>query len=109
MPFKATKVNGSERTIRVTGSKTTHQEIVDALCIARGSKYVVYCRDPAEAAAKEEKASLDGDDVGEMLLSIRALLASGSGVADGVPASRLDNGLFDFLPESTETTFGRLY
>ena len=108
VPFQSTKENGSERTIRITGCETTFQGIIEALNVAKGVKYKIYYRDPAEAAAKEEKARLDGDTLGEMMWSIRPLLASGFGVADGTPGSRLDNELFDFIPESIEATFARM-
>lgn len=112
LPFHATNPtsSGSERTIRVTGTKTTHQGIVDALSAARGTKYTVQYRSLLEAAANEEEARMNGDEVGEMSWSIRPLLASGFGVADGGALnSTLDNELFDFTPESMEMTFARIY
>ena len=72
-------------------------------------KYTIQYRDPSEAAAKEENARLKGDEVAEMMWSIRPLLASGFGVADGVLNPTLNNELFDFTPESMEMTFKRIY
>ena len=93
----------------MTGTKTTHQGIVNALGLATGVQYKTHYKDPIEAAQKEEKARDDGDTLEEMMWSIRPLLASGHGVADGEPGSALDNHLFDFAPESMEATFKRVY
>ena len=94
---------------RVTGATTTFQGLVDTLGAAKGVKYSVHYRDPAEAAAEEERARLNGDALGELMWSIRPLIASGYGVADGAPESMLDIAQFDFEPESVEKTFKRLY
>lgn len=72
-------------------------------------KYTVQYRNPLEASETEEKARLNGDELGEMSWSIRPLLASGFGVADGALNSSLNNELFDFTPESMEMTFKRIY
>ncbi len=92
----------------MTGTKTTHQEIVDALGSAKGIKYQVQYRDPAEAAENEEQARENGETSLEMQWSIRPLLASGYGVADGETGSNLDNHLFDFEPDSMDATFKRI-
>lgn len=55
-----------------------------------------------EAVAKEKQAKQIGDELGEVMWSIRPLVASGFGVADGAPGSKLDNGLFDFVLETME-------
>lgn len=108
IPFKATTASGSERTIRVQGAKTTIQALVDALGAARGVRYETSYLPAEEAAVKEEEARLAGDEVPEMMWSIRPLIASGFGVADGNGA-KLDNDLFDFTPETLEETFKRVY
>jgi hypothetical protein len=72
-------------------------------------KYIVQYRSPLEAAVKEENARLNGDELGEMSWSIRPLLASGFGVADGALNSSLNNELFHFTPESMDMTFKRIY
>jgi hypothetical protein len=43
-----------------------------------------------------------------MMWSIRPLIGSGFGIADG-DGAKLDNDLFDFLPETLEETFKRVY
>ena len=108
LPFQATAASGSERTIRVGGTSTTFQNLVDSLGIARGVKYKTQYLPPAEAAVKEEQARLVGDEHAEMMWSIKPLIASGFGVADGAGA-KLDNGLFDFTPETMNETFKRMY
>jgi hypothetical protein len=110
IPFQPTKASGStsERTLRVQGSTCTFQGLVDALGAARGVKYETQYLDPAEAKEKEEQARLAGDEEVEMQCSIRPLIASGFGVADG-EGKGLDNALFDFRPETVEETFKRVY
>jgi hypothetical protein len=110
IPFQPTKASGSanERTLRVQGSTCTFQGLVDALGAASGVKYETKYLDPAEAKEKEEQARLDGDEGAEMQWSIRPLIASGFGVADG-EGQGLDNALFDFRPETVEETFKRVY
>ena len=63
--------------------------------------------DSTETAENQERARLPGDKLGEMMWSLKLLVASGYGVADG--AGKLDNGLFDFRPKITEETFQRFY
>jgi hypothetical protein len=82
--------------------------LVDALGAARGVEYETQYLDPAEAAVEEEKARLAGNEEAEMMWSIRPLVASGFGIADG-DRKELDNALFDFKPETMEETFKRLY
>jgi hypothetical protein len=82
--------------------------LVDALGTAKGVKYKVHYLPPAEAAVNEEQARLAGNELSEMMWSIRPLVASGFGVADGA-GSMLDNGLFDFTPETIDETFRRVY
>jgi hypothetical protein len=64
--------------------------------------------DPAEAKEREEQARVEGDEEAEIMWSIRPLIASGFGVADG-EGRELDNGLFDFRAETMEETFKRVY
>jgi hypothetical protein len=82
--------------------------LVDSLGTAKGVKYKVQYLPPSEAAAKEEEARQSGNELREMMWSIRPLVASGYGVADGIGTS-LDNGLFDFTPETMDETFKRVY
>jgi NmrA-like family len=108
IPFKSTNpTNPSERTIRVCGSSQPFSTLVDALSKASGHEYKVAYLDPAGAAEKQEQARLAGDELGEMMWSIRPLVASGYGVADG--NGELDNRLFDWRPETVEETFQRVY
>ena len=101
------EVEGSERTLRVQGWTGSLKQLVEALETARGAKYSVSFIDPAEAKAKQERARVAGDEVREMMHSIRPLLGSGYGVADG--AGELDNHRFDFKPEQPVETFRRLF
>jgi hypothetical protein len=57
----------------------------------------------------ENQKRMAGDENGEILWSIRPLVASGFGVADGFPESKLDNQSFDIVPETIKGTFGRLF
>jgi hypothetical protein len=108
LPFKPTNpTNSSERTLRVCGSSQPFAALVAALSQARGRDYKVTYLDPAGAAEKQEQARLADDELGEVMWSIRPLAASGYGVADGT--GELDNGLFDFRPETVEETFQRVY
>jgi hypothetical protein len=109
LPFKTTDPSGAERTIRVQATKTTFQELVNALGAAKGVKYTTHYLPPEEAVTKEKQAKREGDELGEVMWSIRPLVASGFGVADGAPGSKLDNGLFDFVPETMEETLERLF
>jgi hypothetical protein len=81
---------------------------VNALETAKGVKYETRYLDPKETDVKQEEARLAGDEVAEMMWSIRPLVASGFGVAVGHGA-RLNNPLFDFTPETLEETFMRIY
>lgn len=110
IPFQPTKTSGpaNERALRVQGSACTFQSLVDALGAARGVKYETKYLDPAEAKEKEEQARLAGDEGAEVQWSIRPLIASGFGAADG-EGKGLDNALFDFRRETVEETFKRVY
>lgn len=108
LPFTPTGVSGSERTIRVTGTSTTFQGLVDSLGEAKNTTYEVDYLPVEEASRMEEQARLDGNDLSEMMWSIKPLVASGFGVADG-NGSRLDNDLFDFTPETITETFSRMF
>jgi len=57
---------------------------------------------------RQDQARLRGDEQQEMMLAIRPLVASGYAVADG-DGTELDNGLFDFRPETLTETFERVY
>jgi hypothetical protein len=108
VPFQPTSGLTGGRTLRVQGSTCAFQGLVDALGAARGVKYETQYLDPEEAKKKEEQARLAGDEGAEMQWSIRPLIASGFGVADG-EGKELDNALFDFTPESVDETFKRVY
>jgi hypothetical protein len=99
--------SGPGRTIRVQGWKGPLQDLIAALEDARGRKYNVSYPDPAEAASKQEEARIAGDDRTEMMYSIKVLLASGFGVADGTGS--LDNASFDVQPEYPVDTFRRVF
>lgn len=108
--FEGTNPNvPGERTIRVQGDTLSFQSLVDKLGKARGVQYKVTYGNPEVPRGKQEEARLDSDEVGEMTWSIRQLLASGHGVADGAEGSKLDNDLFSFKPETAEETFKRVY
>jgi hypothetical protein len=100
---------GSGRTLRVQGWTGKLEQLIEELEKARGSgqKYQISWLDVAEANQKEEQARTVGDDSSEMVYSIKTLLASGHGVADGV--GPLDNHLFDFQPETPRQTFERMF
>ena len=98
---------GQGRTIRVQGWTGTLDRLVEALQDARGVKYEITYLDTAVAIAKQEEARLAGHDVQEMICSIKSLLASGYGVADGT--GELDNHLFDVKPEQPVGTFERIF
>ena len=82
---------------------------MNALGAAKGVKYDVKYLPPSEAAIKEEKARIEGDEASEMMWSIRPLIASGFGIADGAQGSKLNNDTFDFKPETMDETFRRVY
>jgi hypothetical protein len=98
---------GTERTLRVQGWSGPLTKLVQALETARGCSYRVNYTDAEVARHKEEACRTRGDDVGEMMFSIKPLLASGFGIADGV--GPLDNHRFDFEPEQPETVFRRVF
>jgi hypothetical protein len=71
----------------------------------QGSKYKCTYLDPAEAAAKQDEARKSGDEVAELMWSVKPLAASGNGIVPG----ELDNDTFSFRPESVKETFKRVY
>lgn len=98
------------RVLRVQGGSKPYQELVADLEAVRGIQYYVEYRDPAEARELEEKARQEGDEAGEMHWSIRTLPASGFGVADGEEnKAKLNNDLFEFVPETQRETFQRVW
>ncbi|KAK4501736.1 hypothetical protein PRZ48_007545 [Zasmidium cellare] len=110
IPFKADdNAFPNRRTLRVQGGSKPYGELVADLEAARGIKYTVEYRDPAEALQLQEKARQGGDEAGEMFWSIRTLPASGYGVADGVEKGKLDNRLFNFTPETQTETLMRFW
>jgi hypothetical protein len=102
LPFE-----GSERTLRVQGWTGPLEQLIAALEEARGRKYEVEFVDVAEVLAKQEEARRAGDGLQEMMYSIKPLLASGYGVADGTGS--VDNNLFKFEPEQPVETFRRVF
>ncbi|KAF2121038.1 hypothetical protein BDV96DRAFT_641674 [Lophiotrema nucula] len=98
---------GSGRTIRVQGWTGTVKELIAILELARGKPYRVTYLDNEEAVAQQEDARMAGNDLQEMMASIRGLLASGYGVADGIGPT--DNHLFDASPEQPLQTFQRVF
>ncbi len=98
---------GSGRTLRVQGWTGKIENLIGELEQARGVKYQVTWVDVKEAQELEEQARVQEDDWPEMQYSIKPLLASGYGVADGV--GKLENDLFDFRPEAPKVTFKRAF
>ncbi|KAF3070102.1 hypothetical protein Trihar35433_4056 [Trichoderma harzianum] len=94
-----------KREIRVTGERTTWQKFIDDLGEVQGAKYKCTYLDPAEAAAKQDEARKNGDEVAELMWSVKPLAASGNGIVPG----ELDNDKFSFRPESVKETFKRVY
>lgn len=94
-----------KREIRVTGERTTWQKFIDDLGEVQGAKYKCTYLDPAEAAAKQDEARKSGDEVAELIWSVKPLAASGNGIVPG----QLDNDKFSFRPESVKETFKRVY
>lgn len=99
--------HGQGRTLRVQGWTGKLEELIAALESARNVSYRISWVNVEEAREKEEQARIAGDDATEMAYSIKTLLASGYGVADGV--GELDNHLFDFRPETPRETFERVF
>jgi hypothetical protein len=93
--------------LRVQGWSGPLKELVKALENARSRTYQVRYINAGQAREREEQSRLVGDDLGEMMSSIKPLLASGYGVADGVGA--LNNDLFSFEPEDPEKVFRRVF
>ena len=98
---------GACRTLRVQGWSGPVKQLVSFLEQARGVAYHVTSLDPAEAKAIQEKARLEGDDIGEMTANVKPLLAGGFAVADAT--GPLDSLLFDFEPEQPLETFKRVF
>ncbi len=98
---------GSERVLRVQGWRGTLRSLIDALEAARDRKYRIRFVSPEDARTKQEEARLARDDLTEMMFSIKPLLGSGFGVADGTDP--LDNDLFNFKPEQPVDTFRRTF
>lgn len=98
---------GRGRTLRVQGWTGKLEDLVAELERARDVKYRVSWVDVNEAKQKEEQARVKEHDAAEMMFSIKTLLASGYGVADGV--GTLDNHLFGFQPETPRRTFERVF
>ncbi|OAL24910.1 hypothetical protein AYO20_10615 [Fonsecaea nubica] len=95
------------RTLRVQGWTGKIEDLIGELEQVRGVKYRITWVDVSEAKELEEQARVDEDDLSEMMYSIKPLLASGYGVADGV--GELDNELFDWKPETPRETFARVF
>ncbi|RFU81047.1 isoflavone reductase family [Trichoderma arundinaceum] len=94
-----------KREIRVTRERTTWKKFIDDLGEVQGVKYQCEYLDPVEAAAKQEEARRSGDEVAELMWSVKPLAASGNGIVPG----QLDNDRFSFRPESVKDTFKRVY
>ena len=102
MPFSAST---TEREIRVCGDSLTWKELVDALGKAQGAEYTHEYLDPSEAKRNANEARRRGEELEEMMWSVKPLAASGFGRVPG----RVDNELFDFTPETALQTFQRVY
>jgi hypothetical protein len=102
IPFK-----GSGRTLRVQGWTGKLEDLIGELEKERRVSYDITWADVSEAKKLEEQARVNEQDWPEMQYSIKTLLASGFGVADGV--GKLNNDLFDFTPETPRETFARVF
>ncbi|KIX92229.1 uncharacterized protein Z520_12110 [Fonsecaea multimorphosa CBS 102226] len=98
---------GPGRTLRVQGWTGKVEDLIGALEQVRGVKYQISWLDVSVAKELEEQARVNEDDLSEMMFNIKPLVVSGYGVADGV--GKLDNGLFDFKPETAQETFARVF
>lgn len=98
---------GHGRTVRVQGWTGKIEDLITELEQARGAKYQITWVDVDEAKRLEEQARVNEEDWPEMMYSIKTLLASGHGVADGV--GNLDAELITFKPETPRETFARVY
>jgi len=107
LPFKSAKPGGSCREIRINGTTCTFQEVASAWGKARGVTYKTIAKPGAVALAEQEKAAVAGDLQGELSWSILHVIGSGFAVADDGGA-KLDNDLFDFVPEKMGETFRRI-
>ncbi|KAJ9607944.1 hypothetical protein H2200_008023 [Cladophialophora chaetospira] len=99
--------DGPGRTLRVQGWTGKIEALISELEQARGVKYQITWAAVSEAKELEEQARVREEDWPEMQYSIKTLLASGHGVADGV--GKLDNDLFDLKPEAPGETFRRIF
>ena len=100
---------GQGRTLRVQGWTGKFQGLGNEYEKARGVRYQITYLNPDDAAEKQEQARSAGDEMMEMAYSVQPLLAGGLGLTDGVRGTTLDNDKFEFVPESTEATFARMY
>jgi hypothetical protein len=98
---------GSGRTLRVQGWTGKLEDLIGELEKVRRVSYNITWADVNEAKKLEEQARVNEQDWPEMQYSIKTLLASGYGVADGV--GELNNDLFDFTPETPRETFARVF
>jgi len=98
---------GPGRILRVQGWTGTTEDLFAEMERARGEKYNITYVDVQEAEQRQEEARLAGNDREEMMYSIKSLLLSGFGVADGV--AKLDNHRFSFDPETARRTFERVF
>ena len=94
-----------KREIRVSGQRTTFQELIDILGEIEGQKYETTYLPVEEALSEQEKARKAENEEEEMTWSLRTLGASGFAI---VP-DPLDNSRFDFKSESVRETFKRVF
>ncbi len=87
------------------GERTTFQGLIDILGEIEGCKYESKYLPVEQALAEQEKAWKAEDEEGEIYWSLRTLGASGDALVPGP----LDNGRFDFQPESVRQTFERTF
>lgn len=93
------------RTLRLAGGSLTWKQLIDTLGEVQGVTYTHEYLNPKLAAQEEEKARLAGDVGAELGWSAKPLAATGT-ASVGRP---LDNGRFDFVPETARQTYERMY
>lgn len=94
--------NQGERELRVIGSRSTFQQLIDTLSAVQGVKYESIYLPVEEALAKQEEARRRGDEATEILWSGKTLASGHTFVPEPY-----DNDKFSFTPETAEETIRR--
>ena len=93
------------REFRVAGEQTTFQDFIETLEAVQDVNYKVEYLDPEDATEKGMKAWKDWNLKPELMWSFKEFLATGGARFPGP----LDNGKFEFEPESVETALRRMF